>query len=691
VGSSYACAARRLALLIFVTFAFELVPANSAFAAAQTVQPSGPLTEIALGDDLTCQVAYQGQRQFYSPNYAPASCGTFVSVDVPGAGPQSYGLSGVAGNAFTPVSQSAVAGSGTSQDPYRVTTVADAGSTGVRVTQVDSYVVGQEYYRSDITATNTGSSGTQTGRLYHAADCYLQGSDSGYGYVDQAAKAVACSQNQNNDPPALIEEFAPLSSGALYVESGFSTVWADVRSQSDLPNTCDCTTDQDNGMGIEWHFSLDAGQSQTFSMLSSFSPQGVVAPNHVITAAGDHAFSGNTPLTVSGALATFTDSVPGTAASDYTATVDWGDGSASSPGTITANGNGFTVTGSHAYGTPGAYTITVTIAVNGNSSQATATDSVTASAPTPAPASKPAVQTGAASGTGSTATVLTGVVNAGGLPTTFHWEYGLDPAYRGGGFSGNIYDQSTPPQAAGSAASPQPVSASVGGLLPNTLYHARLVASNSAGTTTGQDQTFKTGVAPVPPLPTVGRNGNFTPAGGNVFVKLNGKFVKLTEVRQLPSGTVVDALHGSLNLVSASGKKGKTYNGTFTGAVFKVTQAGSGPNKGLSTLAIVEGAYKGAPSYAACKARKARKARLAPRLSSGALQTLRSRANGRYRTRGRYAAGSVRGTRWTTVDRCDGTLISVQQHSVLVTDLVRRINRLVKAGHHYLALAPKRK
>jgi hypothetical protein len=232
------------------------------------------------------------------------------------------------------------------------------------------------------------------------------------------------------------------------------------------------------------------------------------------------------------------------------------------------------------------------------------------------------------------------------------------------------------------------VSAQVTGLLPNTIYHARLVASNSAGTTTGQDQAFKTTMAPAPPPPVLGHSGNFKPAGGNVFVKLNGKFVKLTQVRQLPSGTVVDALRGSLNLVSASGKKGKTYNGTFSGAVFKVTQAGGGRDKGLTTLAIVEGAYKGAPSYASCKASKAR---LVPRLSSRALQSLRSRSSGRYRTRGRYAAGTVRGTRWTTVDRCDGTLISVQQHSVVVTDLVKHINRLVKAGHRYLALAPKHK
>ena len=36
------------------------------------------------------------------------------------------------------------------------------------------------------------------------------------------------------------------------------------------------------------------------------------------------------------------------------------------------------------------------------------------------------------------------------------------------------------------------MSASVSGLVPNALYHVRLVATNSAGTTFGPDVTFTT-------------------------------------------------------------------------------------------------------------------------------------------------------------------------------------------------------
>ena len=42
--------------------------------------------------------------------------------------------------------------------PYRVVTVVDAGSTGLRISQTDSYVVGDEFYRTRHRVSNsTGS------------------------------------------------------------------------------------------------------------------------------------------------------------------------------------------------------------------------------------------------------------------------------------------------------------------------------------------------------------------------------------------------------------------------------------------------------------------------------------------------------------------------------------------------------
>ena len=76
--------------------------------------------------------------------------------------------------------------------------------------------------------------------------------------------------------------------------------------------------------------------------------------------------------------------------------------------------------------------------------------------------------------------------------------------------------------------------------------------------------------------------------------------------------------------------------------------------------------------------------------SSSVLQTLHSSAKGKYRTRGRYSSATVRGTAWTVTDRCDGTLTTVQRHTVSVQDFVRHVTVLVRQGHRYLAKAPKK-
>jgi FG-GAP-like repeat len=59
-------------------------------------------------------------------------------------------------------------------------------------------------------------------------------------------------------------------------------------------------------------------------------------------------------------VATFTDTYTGNVASDFTANIDWGDGTTSS-GTVSGSGGSFTVTGSHAYATPGTDQFTVTV------------------------------------------------------------------------------------------------------------------------------------------------------------------------------------------------------------------------------------------------------------------------------------------------------------------------------------------
>jgi hypothetical protein len=306
-----------------------------------------------------------------------------------------------------------------------------------------------------------------------------------------------------------------------------------------------------------------------------------------------------------------------------------------------------------------------------------------ASPPPPSP-SAPVATPGSPTVTGSTGASFSGSVNPEGQVTTAFFEYGIDGRYRPGGGAAVVYDQSTPSQTLPADSSAHVVSASVSGLVPNAVYHVRLIASNATGTTLGPDQTFTTQQDPAPPPPRLGRTLDAKPVTGRVFVLVGTTLVPLTEARQLRSGSVVDALAGSLQLTAALPRH-KRETGVFGGAIFRLTQT----QTGLTNLSLVESAFPGAPSYTTCRAARTGDASAAA-LSSRTLQLLRASAHGKFRTTGRYSAATVRGTKWTVADRCDGTLTHDITDSVTVTDFVRHRTIVLRAGHSYLARPPRR-
>ncbi|MGZ4248307.1 MAG: choice-of-anchor Q domain-containing protein [Solirubrobacteraceae bacterium] len=306
--------------------------------------------------------------------------------------------------------------------------------------------------------------------------------------------------------------------------------------------------------------------------------------------------------------------------------------------------------------------------------------------PPPPPAAKPAAVPGNLAATSTTKASFSATVNPEGQATTVFFQYGLDTSDRPpGGPSGIVYDQSTSPQSLPPDSNTHTVTASVSGLVPNAHYHVRLVATNATGTTFGADQTFTTPADPPPPAPVLSKSVNAKPVSGKVFLLVGGKLVPLNEADQLRSGTVVDTRHGSLQLTTATSQKGKRQIGTFSGAIFKITQVHSG----LTTLSLMENAFSGAPTFASCSTKGAH----ATAVSKRVLQLLHSSAKGKFRTKGRYAAATVRGTKWTIADRCDGTLTHDLTDSVVVNDFVAHKTIVLHAGQSYLAKStpPKKK
>lgn len=96
----------------------------------------------------------------------------------------------------------------------------------------------------------------------------------------------------------------------------------------------------------------------------------------------------------------------------------------------------------------------------------------------------PSARTGGASGVNATEATMLGTVDPNVLATTYQFEYGTTTAY------GSKAPVS--PGSAGAGSNDVAVSQGVSGLSSSTLYHYRLVATNSKGTRYGMDRTFET-------------------------------------------------------------------------------------------------------------------------------------------------------------------------------------------------------
>lgn len=178
-----------------------------------------------------------------------------------------------------------------------------------------------------------------------------------------------------------------------------------------------------------------------------------------------------------------------------------------------------------------------------------------------------------------------------------------------------------------------------------------------------------------PPSPVFARTVVLAPAGGRVLVNTGTGFVRLTAPRAVPVGTLVDTTAGTVRLTSANPSRQKQ-SGRFFRGVFRIEQPRSAG--GLVNLVI-----RDSLTQSACGGQAARTAAVNPKV----LGLLRGTAKGRFRTTGRFAAATVRGTDWGVRDRCDGTLTVVRSGVVAVRDFHAHKTVIVRAGQTYLAKA----
>ena len=215
-------------------------------------------------------------------------------------------------------------------------------------------------------------------------------------------------------------------------------------------------------------------------------------------------------------------------------------------------------------------------------------------------------------------------------------------------------------------------------VLDSSAFVDNLIAGETAGGTCEAGVT----AAGTPPA----KSGTIT---GTVLVKLPGTntFVPLAPGTPIPNGTIIDTTHGSVQLFGPGGSvvfssgEFSVFNGFDTShapAAF-----GAVPRQKVVELRLLGGNFKACP-----KSIKGRSP--AVEQAKKPVRRLFGKGKGHFRTKGRYASATVRGTQWVTSDFCNGTLVSVRQGIVDVFDFVKHRTFRVRAGKSYFALAPKK-
>jgi hypothetical protein len=165
---------------------------------------------------------------------------------------------------------------------------------------------------------------------------------------------------------------------------------------------------------------------------------------------------------------------------------------------------------------------------------------------------------------------------------------------------------------------------------------------------------------------------------GTVLIKVNGTFVPLKNFKQVPFGTELDTTKGAVKLTSHDGSTGSFYQGRFKLLPGLDTPVPGKKSKRVTVILLTGGNFKACSRTTAGTDAK-------PKPKGKTVRHAWGNAKGSFRTKGRYAAATVRGTLWRTDDYCNGTLITVRRGKLDVFDQVKRKHFLVPAGTSYFA------
>ena len=185
----------------------------------------------------------------------------------------------------------------------------------------------------------------------------------------------------------------------------------------------------------------------------------------------------------------------------------------------------------------------------------------------------------------------------------------------------------------------------------------------------------------------VNQSVNMTQLSGDVVVRVpeslggappseggtsGGSVAQINGTATLPLGSVINSTKGRVQVIAKRRRKRQVAR--FRAGIFRVRQE----RDGEIVLTLRGSLDCGASASSA-----------APRAQASARRRRLwgNSRGGSFRTRGRYSSASVRGTKWLTLDRCNGTLTVVVEGVVRVHDYGKGRKVRVRAGRRYFAEA----
>jgi hypothetical protein len=164
------------------------------------------------------------------------------------------------------------------------------------------------------------------------------------------------------------------------------------------------------------------------------------------------------------------------------------------------------------------------------------------------------------------------------------------------------------------------------------------------------------------PEPLLKRRALISRVSGRVLYRPSGtsRYRVLRNPRDLAFGAFVDARKGRVRVTVEKDRDGARSSAVFYSGKFELAEQSGTP--AVTTLRLIGGDFE-----ETCKP-GATAARVPARDREKRVRRLWGDGKGRFRTRGRYSAATVRGTKWLTEDLCAGTLTRVARGEVEVED-----------------------